>query len=119
LSEGRTGYTAQGLTSDAEQAQRWEQSELTHDTITLRAIEQARLALQQLTEVTAAGIPVLLMRSTEDPYVPHAANDDLAARVHRAVDLEGVRHHPFQDAGRAEAAGTLTSWLDEVLPREG
>lgn len=117
-SEGSTGYTAEALTADPDEAARWSSSELTHATVTLRTIQEARRAESEHLAAAAAGpVPTLLVRSADDPLVPTAANDDLAAAADSTVELEGARHHPFQDGARADAIERLRAWLDATLPR--
>jgi alpha-beta hydrolase superfamily lysophospholipase len=117
-SEGSTGYSAEALTADPTEAGRWSSSELTHETITLRSIEEARRAeAEHLVAAVQGPVPTLLIRGLADPLAPPAMSDDLAAAATGCVDLESARHHPFQDAGRAEAIETLRAWLDGQLPR--
>ena len=117
-SEGSTGYPAEALTADPDEAARWSSSELTHATVTLRTIQEARRAEREHLVAAAAGpVPTLLVRSADDPLVPTAANDDLAAAADSTVELEGARHHPFQDGARADAIERLRAWLDATLPR--
>lgn len=117
-SEGSTGYSAEALTADAGEASRWTSSELTHQSITLRSIEEARRAeAEHLAAAVRGPVPTLLIRGLADPLAPPAGSDDLAAAATACVDLESARHHPFQDTGRAEAIEALRSWLDGLLPR--
>ncbi len=114
-SPGRTGFSAEQLTSLPGEQRAWREDELTHDVITLRAAEQAvegaqaaRLRLADL------GVPVLCLYGADDTL---ASPDDVRAfegdRLEVRV-LAGSRHDVLHDAGEAEALEALKAWLARV-----
>ncbi|QDV06284.1 Alpha/beta hydrolase family protein [Planctomycetes bacterium Poly30] len=115
-SVGSTGYTADALTSAAAQATAWSASELTHDQITLRAIDEAeRSAREHLPKVSALNVPTLFLHGSEDSISdpgPTAAQSGSKVEVRI---LDGQRHHPVHDKKSAEVRAGIVSWLAGLL----
>ena len=113
-SPGRTGYTPDALTSAEAQATAWSASELCHDTITLRAIEEAeRSAAEHLAAIDGSAQPILALHGDQDSI---AAADGTRALESRGVDvriIEGARHHLMHDKKSAEVRAAIVSWIDE------
>ncbi len=114
---GRIGWTGDQLTSDSQQAAAWSSDPLTHDLITLRAMQEAeRAAREYLPRVGEVDAPVLIVHGTEDPIADVERSRALAGD---GVDLEifeGLRHHPLQEARATEVQAAIVSWLDKQLP---
>lgn len=118
FSEGRTGYGPDDLTSAAAQATAWSANELTHDVITLRAIEEAeRSAREYLPKVGELGIPVLVVHGDADPISDVAGSRALASDGVEVLVVEGQRHHPMHDKRSAETRGAIVRWVDALLTK--
>ena len=114
-SPGRIGWSPEALTRDADEARAWSGSELVHDVITLRAIEQAEEAARTyLPRIGEAGVPVLVLHGAEDPIAPAEASRALTGDGVEVRVLEGMRHHPLQDSGAADAHAAIGEWLEGV-----
>lgn len=113
-SEGSTGYTADGLTSAAAQATAWSASELTHETITQRAIEEARRsASEHLPAVGELGVPVLVVHGADDPISSAEGSLRLQSENVEVLVVEGQRHHPLHDSKSAEVRERIVRFIDE------
>ncbi|MEC7233243.1 MAG: alpha/beta fold hydrolase [Planctomycetota bacterium] len=113
-SEGRTGYGPDALTAAPAQATAWSASELTHDVITLRAIEEAeRSAREHLARIDGAALPVLAVHGDADPISDVAGTRALEARGVEVRIVEGGMHHLLHDRKSAETRGAITAWIDE------
>ena len=111
-SEGRTGYTADALTTAAAQATAWSASELTHDTKTKRAIEEAeRSAAEHLPKVAGLGVPVLFVHGADDGISSANVTAEQAGDNVETLIVEGQRHHPLHDAKSAEVRSRIVAWL--------
>jgi len=115
---GRIGWSGDQLTSDPDRAAAWSSDPLTHDQITLRAMEEAtRAANEYLPRVGEVDVPVLIVHGSDDPISNVERSRALAGE---GVDLqifEGLRHHPLQEARAAEVQAAIVDWLDEKVPR--
>jgi alpha-beta hydrolase superfamily lysophospholipase len=110
---GSTGYTGALLSNDAQVASGWDANPLTHDLISLRAIEEAGRALSDsMGRLGELQCPTLVLRG--DGFA--GKGDVPVGESLEVLDLEGAGHHLFQgsDAGRANTA--LAEWLNRVLP---
>ncbi len=115
-SPGSTGYTADGLTSAAAQATAWSASELTHEVITLRAIQEAeRSAVEHLPKVAGLGVPTLFVHGDEDGISSVEATRAQAGESVKVLIAEGQRHHPLHDKKSAEVRSEMVSWLGGLL----
>jgi len=114
-SPGGTGYTGAVLTSDAEQASAWDSDALSHDTITLRAGNQAEEAAGYLARLAELGVPVLVLHGSDDPLSPSAKSEALAGGQVTAEVRPGERHDLLHDTGRAEVAARVVAWIATVV----
>ncbi|MEL6431229.1 MAG: alpha/beta fold hydrolase [Planctomycetota bacterium] len=115
LSPGTTGYEPDALTSAAGQATAWSANELTHDVITLRAIEEARRsAREDLPRVGELGIPVLVLHGDDDPITPASRSTALAGGTVDVETFEG-RHHLLHDKRSAEVRARIVEWLGQRI----
>ena len=113
MSAGSTGYTADDLTSVAGQATAWSASELTHEIITQRAIDEAeRSAREHLSKVDALDVPLLVVHGTDDPIAPVDKARALGEQGVKVVLAEGARHHPLHDTKSAETRSDIVAWID-------
>ncbi|MCP3917014.1 MAG: alpha/beta hydrolase [bacterium] len=112
-SPGSTGYTAEALTSDPEQAAAWSADATTHDVITLRAIEEARSAKSAWSRIGEVGVPVLVLQGDADEVTSVAAARELAGADVRVFD--GMRHHPLQEKGRGKVLDAVVEWMTGVV----
>ena len=110
---GSTGYSGALLSNDAEVASAWDANPLTHDQITLRAIEEAGRALgDSMGRLGELQCPTLVLRG--DGF---AGKGDVPARESLEVlDLDGAGHHLFQGSDAGRGSGALAEWLNRVLP---
>lgn len=114
---GRIGWKGEQLTADPARAAEWSSDPLTHDVITLRAIEQAEEAARTyLPRVARAGVPVLVVHGADDPIADAERSRKLAADGVEVRVLGGMRHHPLQEARAAETFEVVAGWLDAKLP---
>lgn len=115
-SPGRTLYRSELLTSDATEERAWEEDELVHEIITLRAAEQASEAAAQVARrIAALDIPVLILQGGEDAI---GDPDGVSALEGEGVDVrhfDGLRHDLFHEAGRAEVIALVGDWLTEKV----
>lgn len=113
-SEGRTGYGPDDLTSAPAQATAWSASELTHDVITLRAIEEAeRSAREHLGRLDGGTLPVLAVHGDADPISDVEGTRALEGRGIDVQIVEGGMHHLLHDKKSAETRAAITAWIDE------
>ena len=113
-SEGATGYGPDALTSAAAQATAWSASELTHEVITQRAIEEAeRSAREHLPAVGDLGIPVLVVHGSDDPISGADRSRALESEAVEVLIVEGQRHHPLHDTKSAEIRERIVRFVDE------
>ena len=113
-SEGRTGYGPDALTAAPAQATAWSASELTHESITLRAIEEAeRSAREHLSRIDGAALPVLAVHGDANPISDVAGTRALESRGIDVHIVEGGMHHLLHDKKSAETRGAITAWIDE------
>lgn len=109
------GWGAADLSSEPARAGERSADELRHDTITLRAVEEATAAAARCApRIGEAGVPTLVVHGADDPI-------QVAARVRALVDgcdavrlelLDGVRHDPFREPGHAEVEALIGAWLE-------
>ncbi|MDG1050069.1 MAG: alpha/beta fold hydrolase [Planctomycetota bacterium] len=112
-SEGSTGYGPDALTSAAAQASAWSASELTHEVITQRAIEEAqRSSREHLARVAELGIPVLLVHGGDDPISSPEWSRSQEGGTVEVLIVEGQRHHPLHDSKSAEIRERIVRFLD-------
>ena len=113
-SEGRTMYTPDGLTSASAQATAWSASELTHDVISQRAIDEAeRSATEHLTRIAELDVPILVVHGSEDPVSDVTPSRALEGSGVQVLIAEGARHHPLHDTGSADVRAKISAWIDE------
>ena len=118
-SVGSTRYQSSDLTRDAQAAQEWNQSDLVHGHITLRAIEEAqRSATEHLARLGQVSVPVLLLVGDSDPFVDAAACKAFAGDAVTVSVLAGMRHHPLQEQGASDVYTRIQNFLNEKLPLE-
>ncbi|MAE45956.1 MAG: hypothetical protein CMJ86_03600 [Planctomycetes bacterium] len=112
-SMGTTGYTGSRLSSDNEVATEWDANPLTHDQISLRAIEEAGRALNEsMPRLTELDCPTLVLRGNGlAGNVEFDTSEDL-----EVIDLDGLGHHLFQGSDASRANDALSQWLNRVLP---
>ena len=114
-SPGRITWTGDQLTTDAGQAASWASSELTHDVVTLRAIQEAhRAAEQTLGRIGSVDVPVLLLHGADDPICAAAKSSALSGPNLTVEVLEGMRHHPLQESDAGQVHARITTWLDGI-----
>lgn len=114
---GSLSWRPDQLTGDAEQAMLWRDSELTHDLITRRAMEEVRRAAADfLPRIGEAGIPVLVLHGAADPIASADKSRALAGGQVTVELLAGQRHHPLQDSDAPATRARIGDWLDQVLP---
>lgn len=112
-SEGRTGYSPDDLTSAPAQATAWSASELTHEVITARAIDEAeRSATVHLSRLDELDLPVLVVHGAADPVSDVAPARSLEGDAIDVLIVEGARHHPLHDAGSADVRSKISAWID-------
>jgi alpha-beta hydrolase superfamily lysophospholipase len=112
-SMGTTGYTGSLLSGDGEVAAEWDANPLTHDRISLRAIEEAGRALNEsMPRLTELDCPTLVLRGNG-----LAGNAEFATSEGlEVIDLDGLGHHLFQGSDASRANDALSQWLNRVLP---
>ncbi len=116
-STGPLGYKGSDLTTDAAQAQAWDQGEFQHGLISLRSVQEAQRSAQDfLPKLKAAGVPCLVLVGDGDPFVSVADCQGLATDSVQVEVLAGARHHPLQDCERASAIESIRRFLDQQLP---
>ena len=114
---GKITWRADQLTGDSEQAALWRDSELTHDQISRRAIQEAqRAASDYLPRINEAGIPILVLHGASDSIASPDGSRGLQGDQLTVELLGGQRHHPLQDTEAQSARARIGAWLDEVLP---
>ena len=112
--EGRIPWAGSDLTSDASEASAYDSNPLTHDKVTLRAIDEAeRAASEVLPKLGDLGVPTLLMYGDSDSLT----NADRASALGDRPGVEvrtypGQRHHLLHDTGRAEVEAELVRWIE-------
>lgn len=112
-SMGTTGYTGSRLSSDNEVATEWDANPLTHDQISLRAIEEAGRALNEsMPRLTELDCPTLVLRGNG---LAGNAEFDTSEDL-EVIDLDGLGHHLFQGSDASRANDALSQWLNRVLP---
>lgn len=117
-SPGRTGWTAEQLSSDPAAQAAWRADRDVHGVVTLRAGEEAADAARRyLPRVSSASMPVLVLCGGADPLVPVDRVRALAAPRVDVDVLEASRHDLFHDAHGADAIVRLARWLDTRVPR--
>jgi alpha-beta hydrolase superfamily lysophospholipase len=109
------GWSAADLSSDPARAGERSADELRHDTITLRAVEEATAAAAACApRVGEAGIPTLVVHGAADPI-------QAVARVRAFADgrdavrvevLDGARHDPVHEPGHAAVESLIGAWLE-------
>lgn len=115
---GSIGYAGAQLTSDSSLASAWGSADGTHDTITLRAIEQAEEAARSyLPRVAQSNVPVLIVHGEADPISDVQASQAMAGEGVTVRTFPGLLHHPLQESKAEEVHGAIMSWLNEVLAR--
>lgn len=111
-SAGDTGFEAAAISSDERAARAWSADPLVHRKISLRAGEQARLALERyLPRLGTLGIPVLLLQGGSDPLGSPERAKQLAGGSVELRLFEGLRHDLFHEAQSAEVVAALRTWL--------
>jgi alpha-beta hydrolase superfamily lysophospholipase len=112
---GTTGYRANQLTTDGEQALAWQNDPLTHDCITVRAAEQAQQAARTyLPRLAEVGLPVLVLHGTDDPISSSERSVALAGEGIEVRLFPGMRHQLLHDSQAAEVRGALVDWLGRL-----
>jgi len=112
-SEGSTGYGPDDLTSAAAQATAWSASELTHDVITQRGIDEAlRSAREHLARIAELDIPVLIVHGADDPISSPAWSRSQEGGSVEVLVVEGQRHHPLHDSKSAEIRERIVRFVD-------
>lgn len=112
-SEGSTGYGPDDLTSAAAQATAWSASELTHEVITQRAIDEAaRSSGEHLARVAELDIPVLIVHGSDDPISSPDWSRAQEGGTVEVLVVEGQRHHPLHDSKSAEIRERIVRFLD-------
>ena len=115
-SEGSTGYSADALTSRPGQATAWSANELTHEVITVRAIEEARRsAALDLPKVGTLGLPVLLLHGEDDELASVERTRALAGGTVDVQTFEGQRHHLLHDGRSADVRAKIAEWLSAKM----
>ncbi|MFT5734954.1 MAG: acylglycerol lipase [Paracoccaceae bacterium] len=110
-SPGQTGYTADALTSAAAQATAWSVSELTHEIITLSAIEEAeRSASEHLVKVSGLDVPMLFIHGTADSISDAETTRAQSGPKVEVQIVEGQAHHPLHDKKSAEIRSAIVAW---------
>jgi acylglycerol lipase len=114
-SAGKVAWTGDQLTTDSAQAASWSTSELTHDVVTLRAIQEAQRAAEQtIGRIGSVDVPVLLLHGADDPISAASKSGALSGPSLTVEILEGMRHHPLQEADAAAVHARITTWLDGI-----
>jgi len=113
---GRTTWTPQQLTGNADEQRAWASDDLTHDAITVRAAAQAQeLAARCRTDLARIAAPVLVVVGGADELTPPAAAQALAGdRVEVRVRPD-LRHDLLHERGARELAVELRDWLDSAV----
>ncbi|MEM6672708.1 MAG: alpha/beta fold hydrolase [Planctomycetota bacterium] len=118
-SDGRVGYRPDDLTSAAAQATAWSAHELTHDVISLRAIDEAERSVREhLPRVGELGIPVLVVHGDADPISDVERSRAMASDAVDLLVVEGQRHHPLHDKKSAEVRGAIVEFLRRHFGQE-
>ena len=109
--EGRIGWEGGQLVVGAE-ASEWASDPQTHDTITLRAIEQAQVAAAEyLPRARELDCPTLLIHGGADPI---SAADKSRALEGGSVSVQifdELKHHPLQGEGSDAVHKAILGWL--------
>lgn len=112
-SEGSTGYTADALTGDASEASAWTASELTHDRITLRAIEEAeRSASSHLAKLDGGTLPVLAIHGSADSLADVEKTRALEGRGVDVRIVDGGKHHLLHDTMASDVRAMICAWVE-------
>ncbi len=114
-SPGTTGYTGDKLTSDATEASAWNSDALSHDTITLRAGNQATEAAACLQRLGELGVPVLILHGADDSISSAAKSEALAGGQVTVEVRPGERHDLLHDSGRAEVCARVAEWVASIV----
>ncbi|MEM8709799.1 MAG: alpha/beta fold hydrolase [Planctomycetota bacterium] len=111
-SPGATGFRPDDLTSAAAQATAWSASELTHEAITIRAIDEAeRSAREHLPKVSGLGLPVLFVHGDADPISDASKTRAQSGDGVTVEIVEDQRHHPLHDKKSSEVRSKIVAWL--------
>lgn len=107
---GSIGWSASELTRATPPA-----DELTHDVITLRAIEEAEAAAARYrSRLAELSIPVLVVHGTADP-IASSQTAQAAAGQATFEAIEGGLHDLLHDEGASGVVTSITRWIDERL----
>lgn len=126
------GLRAEHLTRDAERARLWTRDPLVHHRVSAGLVATVEAAQRSaLDGGLPRGLPALLLLPSDDPVTDTSVvarwaaglRDDGGPPDVRVVPLEGRRHEPHNDRGRAEVFALLVQWLRvlrgaEQRPRE-
>ncbi len=111
------GWSGDQLSGDSAEAALWASSDLTHDIITRRSIQEAKRAAREfLPRVAQAGVPVLVLHGEADPIASPDGARQLSGDQLTVELLPGQKHHPLQDTDAAATRARIGDWLDRVLP---
>ncbi len=91
-SEGRTGWTAQQLTTDAQQQAALRNDPACHGLVTLRLCEEARASLAGLRQVNLTGVPLLVVGGEQDTLAPLASLQALAPQIESVPGAHALAH---------------------------
>lgn len=115
---GRIGWKLDALSSDPAEHARRGADALVHDSITLRAGEQAIEAAQKYAREGAhLPMPTLVVQGSEDPIAPLSAARDFAGGAVELEVFDHLRHDLFHEARARDVATFVCNWLGQKLPR--
>ncbi|MFT5050925.1 MAG: acylglycerol lipase [Chlamydiales bacterium] len=111
-SAGQIGYTPEQLFSDPAALSSWTGDALVHDSITLRAGEQAiDAAARYWPRLATLGLPTLIVHGDQDPISDVATSRALAGDSVTVEVIEGARHQPLNDGGSEQVRERILEWL--------
>lgn len=120
-----TGLSAEGISTDRAEQDRYKNDPLVHDKIS------AQLGVSLTTDGEAVAphaarirIPVLHYHGTADPITPISGSESFAKAMGERADytflrIDGVRHETHHDVKRAEVFGALRTFLETRIDALG
>lgn len=109
---GRIGNTPERLVGDAEAAQRVRKDGLVHDTITLRAGEQAaRIAADAESRLGSLAVPTLLLHGADDPIADPSISSRAAGAAVRVHIVPDARHDLLHERSSAQSSAAIIEFL--------